>query len=157
MPLDTGVTREGDKGEAMARSIRTEIRIQAPTSAVWATLLDFPRYREWNPFIPAIEGQAKHGEKLTAHFKGGMTFKPRVTEFREGAVLEWLGKLGLGGLFDGRHRFELRTDGNATVLVQSEQFSGLLIPFLGKLLKQTEKNFESMNQALKKRVESQGV
>jgi len=137
----------------MARSIRTEIRINAPAKAVWTTLLDFPRYAEWNPFIPSITGEAKQDGKLVVRFKQGMTFKPRVTEFREGAVLEWLGKLGLGGLFDGRHRFELRPEGNETVLVQSEEFRGLLIPFLGKLLAQTQKDFESLNQALKARVE----
>ena len=36
-----------------------------------------------------------------------MTFKPRVTVVEPGRRLEWLGTMGIPGLFDGRHSFTL--------------------------------------------------
>lgn len=37
--------------------------------------------------------------------------------------------------------------------IQGERFSGILIPFFGKMILKTKKGFEAMNQELKKRVE----
>jgi len=137
----------------MPRSIRTEIVIQAPADAVWAVLTDFPSHPAWDPFLTHIEGSAAVGQRLAVRFHNGMTMRPTVTEVREGRVLEWFGKLLFGGLFDGRHRFELIPEGDTTRLVQSEQFSGMLVPLVKKVLADTEREFERLNLALKKRVE----
>jgi hypothetical protein len=137
----------------MPRSIRSEIVIDAPADAVWAVLTDFPSHAGWDPFLTGIEGDPAVGKRLAVHFRTGMTFRPTVTEVRPARVLEWLGKLFFGGLFDGRHRFELIPEGNATRLVQSEDFSGLLVPFLRKTLAETEEGFAALNRALKQRVE----
>jgi hypothetical protein len=71
------------------------------------------------------------------------------------AVLEWLGHLLVPGIFDGRHRFELAeaSDGS-TLFIQSETFSGILIPFFGSMLKDTERGFAAFNDALKSRSEA---
>jgi hypothetical protein len=68
-------------------------------------------------------------------------------------VLEWFGKLLFGGLFDGRHRFELVPENGATRLVHSERFSGMLVPLVKKVLRDTERDFAALNAALKERVE----
>lgn len=53
------------------------------------------------------------------------------------------------------HRFELSpASGEATTLCQSERFSGILIPFSAKTLRQTQLAFETANQAIKSRSES---
>jgi hypothetical protein len=36
-----------------------QVEIAASTSRIWQVLLDFPRYREWNPFITEIRGCPK--------------------------------------------------------------------------------------------------
>jgi len=87
-----------------------------------------------------------------------MTFKPRVTVMEPDSRLEWLGTLGIPGLFDGRHSFTLSPTGvAATRFVQAEEFpgefSGALIPFTGKLLARTKAGFEAMNAALLTRLE----
>jgi hypothetical protein len=138
------------------RSIRSEIVIQAPPEAVWAALTDFPSHASWDPFLTRIEGTAAVGERLSVRFHNGMTMRPTITEVREGSVLEWFGKLFFGGLFDGRHRFELFSEGGSTRLVQSEQFSGMLVPLVKKILADTERQFERLNVALKRRVEQAG-
>ena len=83
-----------------------------------------------------------------------MTFKPRVTVVEPGRRLEWLGTMGIPGLFDGQHSFALTPLGEGrTHLVQAETFSGALIPFTGKLLSRTDAGFNAMNAALLTKLE----
>jgi hypothetical protein len=71
-----------------------------------------------------------------------MTFKPRVTVVEPGQRLEWLGTMGVSGLFDGRHTFTLTPLGHGrTRLVQAEVFSGALVPLAGSMLAKTEGGF----------------
>lgn len=137
----------------MAQFISTEIRIDAQPEAVWRVLTDFPAHRDWNPFIESIHGEPGEGERLRVRFRQGVTIRPTVTESAHGRVLEWKGKLLLGGLFDGRHRFELLPEGAATRLVHSERFSGVLVPLFRSLLRETRNGFAAFNEALKRRVE----
>lgn len=146
----------------MQHEIRTEIDIDAAPEVVWQVLTDLDRYRDWNPFITSSVGKTAVGETLVNRMEppGGkpMTFKPRVTVVEEASVFEWLGKLGLPGLFDGRHRFELETTPSGTRLTQHELFSGLLVRLMRKSLDgNTRAGFEAMNVALKERAESVGA
>jgi len=137
----------------MSTSIRTEILINATPEQVWQVLTDFPAHPQWDPFFANIEGKVAPGESLNVRFRQGMTMRPRVTEARRGEVFEWLGKLLFGGLFDGRHRFELQREGAQTRLVHSESFYGVLVPLLKKLLRDTRGGFIAFNEAIKQRVE----
>ncbi|MDN4164356.1 SRPBCC domain-containing protein [Cytophagales bacterium LB-30] len=143
----------------MAFTIHTQVRIQAPATRVWNILMDFDSYLDWNPFIKSIQGQAVLGAKLKAliHLPGNkpMTFKPTVMSLVNEKELSWLGHLGIKGIFDGHHRFVLKSiSPNETVLEHSEEFRGILIPFFRKNLeKNTQEGFEAMNQALKQRAE----
>lgn len=128
--------------------------IAAAAERVWQVLTDYDRHTVWNPFIRSIKGEKYAGGKLTVYLgpKGGnsMTFKPDILCFEENKELRWKGKLGVRGIFDGEHYFLLHDLGNGhTRFTQGEKFSGLLIPFLGKVLSKTRLHFESMNEALK--------
>jgi hypothetical protein len=141
----------------MRYELRTEIDIEAPPDAVWAVLTDLAGYGEWNPFITRAEGSVAVGQRLTLRMQptGGraLTIRPHVTEVQAGAVFEWLGHLGVPGVFDGRHRFELTPSGAGTRLVQGESFRGLLVrPLRGSLDGGTRAGFEAMNEALRRRV-----
>jgi hypothetical protein len=136
--------------------LRAEIDIEAPPDEVWAHLVDFGSYGDWNPFITTASGSAEPGRRLTLRMQppGGraMTFRPTVTRAEPGAVLEWLGRLGVPGLFDGRHRFELTATPAGTHLVQSEAFTGLLVrPLRRSLDTGTRAGFEALNEALRRR------
>ena len=107
----------------MRHEIRTEIDIEAPPAQIWAHLVDLPAWADWNPFITSSEGTLAVGE------------------------------LGLPGLFDGRHRFELTETESGTQLVQREWFSGVLVRPLRRWLDgSTRAGFEAMNDALRRRV-----
>jgi hypothetical protein len=144
----------------MHHELHTEINIDATPEVVWGVLTDLDQWTDWNPFITSSVGQPEVGEKLINRMvpPGGkaMTFKPRVTLVEDATTFEWLGKFGLSGLFDGRHRFELAaTPTGGTRLVQAESFSGVLVRFLRKSLDtQTVQGFELMNTALKTRAET---
>ncbi len=144
----------------MHHELHTEVEIAAPIDAVWETLTDLASYPDWNPFIVSAEGRVGEGERLTNRMQppGGkaIAFKPTVTVVEPVTTLEWLGRLGLPGIFDGRHRFELAPCQNGgTLVTQSEQFDGVLVRFMRTSLDtRTMAGFVAMNMSLKARVEA---
>ena len=141
--------------------IQTEIEINAPVATVWRHLIDFSVYPQWNPFITSAEGdpEADARLKITVVPQGGkpMTFRPVVTRFYPESELRWVGRLGgLSFLFEGEHYFRLEAVGEGvTHFAQSEEFRGVLVPFVWKSMsKGTRAGFEEMNLALKKRSEN---
>lgn len=84
-----------------------------------------------------------------------MSFKPRVLAAREAAELRWLGRLILPGIFDGEHLFVLTPRDGGTRVVQSEKFSGTLVPLFGKVVNGAVADFERLNEALKSRAENE--
>ena len=144
----------------MNHELHTEIDIDATPEAVWQVLTDLDGWADWNPFITSSVGKAAVGEELINRMEppGGkaMTFKPEVTVADDGATFEWLGKLGVTGVFDGRHRFQLEaTPSGGTHLVHTEHFSGVLVRFMRKSLDtNTVQGFQLMDTALKNRVEA---
>lgn len=141
------------------REVITSIEIRAKKEAVWSTLMDFPAYPEWNPFIKQIAGRVAVGHRLQVHMtlhKGHVSvFSPIIDLVVPFGELSWSGHLWVPGLFDGEHRFVLESAGDGvTRFVQSERFSGLLAALWGWTLRsQVCAGFESMNQALRERVE----
>jgi hypothetical protein len=141
------------------KTISVATHIQSPPDVVWQILTDFEAYPSWNPFITRISGSPVVGHRLRIRIvppgASGMTFRPRVTAQEPGRKLEWLGAMGLRGLFDGRHAFVLEpTADGGTILTQTENFSGVIVPMAGEMLARTEKGFANMNNALRGRAES---
>ena len=145
----------------MMRRIATAIDIDASAAAIWRVLTDFPAYPEWNPFIRRITGEAKVGARLEVTVqpvnRKPMTFKPTVLVVDAGRELRWLGHALLPGIFDGEHAFIIEAATRGCRLRHEETFSGLLVPAFGAMLGDTARGFESVNVALKKRVEDPGT
>jgi hypothetical protein len=140
--------------------IRTEIDIAASPARVWSVLMDFPAHPAWNPFVRAISGTPRIGERLVVSIQPeggkGMTFKPRVLVADAHKEFRWLGHLLLPGIFDGEHFFQLQALApDRTRLVHGERFSGLLVPLARASLEgPTRAGFVAMNHALKARAEA---
>ena len=134
--------------------------IDAPREVVWHHLTATEAFASWNPFIPQLDGSLTPGARLQVRIAPPgarpMTFRPRVTALEPGRRLEWLGSLGVRGLFDGRHRFVLQDlDPGITQFTQEEEFTGLLAPLTGAMLARTRAGFEAMNEALRTRAEAE--
>ena len=83
-----------------------------------------------------------------------MRFKPIVLRFDPKKEFRWKGKFLIKGLFDGEHYFILNDNNDGTTkFIQGENFSGLLIKFMEKVLEQTKNGFVLMNKALKEQCE----
>lgn len=142
------------------KSIETEITIRGTPEQVWSVLTDFRKYPDWNPFIREASGEVKMGARLKVriHPPDGrpMTFRPTVREASPNRELRWLGHLGLPGLFDGEHVFQLAPAGaGQTRLRQNEEFRGMLVRlFPNSMFEKTRRGFEEMNRALRATVES---
>ena len=141
------------------KHIEAQIDLPAHASVVWQHLVDTASMETWNPFIPFMSGMLEVGERITVRIAPvagrPMTFRPQVTVVEPGRRLEWLGRMGVPGLFDGRHSFTLTPFGEGrTRLVQAEDFSGALVAFSGKLLGKTEAGFHAMHTALLSRLET---
>jgi hypothetical protein len=138
--------------------IRTEATIAGTADEVWNVLVDFAHYGEWNPAMRSVQGKAAVGERLTIAFERSpgktMTLRPTVLAADTGHEFRWMGRLLLPGIFDGEHLFELHEDEPGTVrFVQSERFSGVLVPFLRKMIEvETLDQFHRVNDALATRV-----
>jgi hypothetical protein len=141
----------------MRHDLCTAIDIEVEPEVVWPHLTDLAAYAAWNPFITAAAGEVTPGRRLELRMEppGGraVTFRPYVTVVATGSMLEWLGHLGVPGLFDGRHRFDLIPTETGTHVIQRETFTGLLVRlFWWSLDGPTRAGLEAMNEALRRRV-----
>lgn len=142
----------------MATQLSTQITINANPQKVWQVLTNFANYG-WNPFIKSIKGDAVVGKTIEVFLQPegqkGMVFKPKVLSYNANKRFSWLGHFIIPGLFDGEHIFELIDNGNGTTtFIQRENFKGILVPFLKKMLNgPTKQGFEAMNQKLKEQAE----
>ncbi|MEV6949950.1 SRPBCC domain-containing protein [Streptomyces sp. NPDC051172] len=141
------------------RRISSAVHISASADQVWAVLTDFERFHEWNPFLVEAAGRAVPGARLTLRFRlpgngREMVFRPTVLESEPGRLLRWRGRFGVPGVFDGVHSFELTARDGGTHVLQSERFSGLLVPFSGSVIAPSEAGFRDLTDALKSKVES---
>jgi hypothetical protein len=145
--------------EIIVHEIRSEIEIEASAAIVWGVLTDFATFPEWNPFMRSARGELTQGQQISVTMQppghGASTFRPTLLSVDAGRSFRWRGHLVVPGIFDGEHVHELEVLGpQRTRYVQREQFRGLLVPFVGGMLKDTERGFGEMNAALKVRAEA---
>jgi hypothetical protein len=132
--------------------------IDSSAKRVWELITDFKSFPLWNPFIRSASGEIKIEARLKIFIQPsgtkGMTFKPKVLKVELNQELRWLGRLYLPWLFDGEHALIIESASkNSVLFIQREKFSGLFVPFAGGLLRDTQRGFEEMNNALKQRAE----
>ena len=115
----------------MAVKITTSIIINASPDKVWEVFSNFEQYSEWNPFL-TIDGVVSLGNFIRIS-AGGL--KSKVLIFNPIEELLWKGQLVFPGIFDGWHRFQFVENKNgSTTFIQSERFSGILVPFFKQKL-----------------------
>src|SRR5438093_13768282 len=95
--------------------LRTEIEIDAPAERVWAVLLDFERFSDWNPFIRSIRRQALVGSRLDVLLGASgtrpMRFRPTLKALVPNREPRWPGRVGPPRLVDGEHILQTEAHG----------------------------------------------
>ncbi len=138
-------------------TITHSIEINAEAPRVWDVIADLPGYADWNPFLVAGGGDVVASGRMRLRMQLGsrsMRFAPTVQEVDPGRRIRWLGRFGLPGIFDGDHVLDVEPIGDGRArFTQREEFRGVLVPFMGRLLRSTDAGFRAMNEALKARVE----
>lgn len=144
----------------MKYKVETKIIINASIEKVWNTFMDFEEHSKWNTFLQIPSGKKKVGETIKVAFlsdgKVKMNMSPTVVKVQENDSFEWIGHLGIKGIFDGHHQFRFVDLGNnQTEFIHAEDFRGLLIRFMKKsVIEPTAIQFEKLNENFKSFVES---
>lgn len=146
------------------REIHAEVEIDAPPHRVWEVLIAFDDHARWNPFLRDVRGLPEAGQTLAVQVdlpgQGDKTFSVHIDAVTPVRELTWVSRLVLPGLFDGVHSFFLEPldSGRRCLLIQHENFSGLLIPlFTAEMEAATRRGFEAMNEALRHEAERLAV
>lgn len=130
--------------------------IKASPAAIWALLTDAASYPTWDPGTVRIEGKIGPGERITAYSKlsPNRAFPVTITEFKPNQSMTWTGGMPLG-LFKGVRTFRLtpKADGSVDFDLR-EEFSGPLLPLIGRSLPDMTQTFAEFAAGLKARAES---
>jgi hypothetical protein len=140
-------------------TIAHELEIAARPEEVWAVLIDFDRYSEWNPYVLALSGALKVGGTLEvtirqANWPEPLTVTPTLIRAETDTVLHWQGRVGDAGVLDTDHSFHIETlDSDRVHFLQQEEFRGSLAETLDEQAQAfTRDAFQAMNEALAERV-----
>jgi hypothetical protein len=132
--------------------------IAAAPETIWAILTNASSYPEWDPGVERIEGRIAPGEKITAYTKlsPGRAFPVTVTAFEPSRKMVWASGMPLG-LFKGERTFTLSPQSQgATNFTLREEFSGPLLPLIGRSIPDMTSTFEQFAAGLKSRAEHAG-
>lgn len=137
----------------------TEIDIEAEPQTVWSILDDLPRYPEWNPVVPTLEGRTTLGQILVGQlaFKGipARPLSPRVNRVVPARQFRWITERPGDQWFTAEHIFELSSTERGTRLVHREIFDGPAAEGLADFVSQVvQPSYELFNLALKARAEA---
>ena len=139
---------------------RTTVPIEAAADVVWAILIDFDGWSQWNPSVPMISGDAQVGSevKLTLAMPGRPSAKVRatVTEVMPGRRLGWHGNVVADRVFAGTRGFDIDPQPDGGVLfTRVEDVRGLLFPvFRAVMGPASQLHHDNLDAALKQRAES---
>ena len=127
--------------------------IDASPEAVWLALTDGTAYAEWDSGM-RVKGRIAADQKLKVTMDvSPFPFWLKITEFLPAAKMTWNGGMPLG-LFSAIRTFTLLPDGGTTKFVMREEFSGPLLPVMGRMIPaDLGESFEQFAAGLKRRVE----
>ncbi len=137
------------------KAFTTTTTINAAPDTIWRILTDGPAYQAWDPNMVSLQGTIAPDEQLTIHTKlsPNQAFTPKVVAFEPGRKMVWQSGMPLG-LFQGVRTFTLEPQGQTqTTFSMREEFSGLLLPLIGRSIPDMNATFAAFGAALKERAE----
>lgn len=143
------------------KEITTEILINASPEKVWSILLDFSHWKDWNPIIASAEGKAELDSQVAIIMKGkngksAQKYSAKITRLEAPHSFCWTAKMGPSFLFTNQKAFEFQKTNQGTRLIHREKYSGVMaILFWGKMEKFVPAMLNSMNNALKNKIDKE--
>lgn len=141
----------------MSRVARS-VRIEAPSTDVWAALIDVETWPAWAAQFKRLErlesGPLASGSLVRVRPKRMPGAVWKVTEYKPGRSFTWASRLAPGLRLIGGH--ELTSDGSGTKAEFSLEASGALGALLWPILRRTifSRNTRSATDGLKRYIES---
>ena len=139
------------------RALDATIDIAASPEQVWQVISDLAAYARWNPFIVRAGGELAVGARLqvtiVAPGHRPVTFRPKILALEPGRSVTWLGRTLLPGLFDGHHTLSVTATDDGARFRTREEVTGILVPLLGGIMRDSQRGFELMAAAIKARAE----
>lgn len=130
--------------------------INATPEAVWAVLSDGDSYLEWDPNLLKFEGTIAEGAtiSLVTKMSPNRPFRLKVESLDGPRQMVWAAGMPLG-LFKGVRTFTLTAnDAGGTEFHMAEEFSGLLLPLMKKVIPDLSESFVLFADGLEARAES---
>jgi hypothetical protein len=138
------------------KEFSARVTINAPAETIWGLLTDAAGYPNWDPGMIRLEGTVAPGEKITAYTKisPDRAFPVTVSHFVPKQAMTWSSGMPLG-LFKGERTFTLTPQADGTVdFFVREQFTGLLMPLIGRTIPDLSQSFTDFAEGLKAKAES---
>jgi len=139
---------------------RTDFEINASDAQVWAVLVDFDKYPDWNPSLPAISGELREGSTVSLTLgmpgKSPVKVKAKFEEVETNKKLTWRGNVVGGWFFSGYRVFEIVALAEKKVrFTHVEDIGGVLAPIFKIAMgaSNIQQSHDEFNQSLKQRVE----
>jgi hypothetical protein len=129
--------------------------IKGSPEEIWTILTDAAKFQEWDTGLDHIEGRIAPDQTIKVYSKvsPGRAFPVKVTEFNPGRRMVWSGGMPLG-LFKGVRTFTLAPAADGTTnFSMREEFSGPLLPLIGKTMPDLGPTFTQFAKDLKARAE----
>lgn len=139
---------------------RTAFEVEASDADVWAALVDFEQYPQWNPSLPSISGELKEGSMVSLTLglpgKSPMKVTAKFEQIQPKRLMTWRGKVGAAWLFSGYRVFEIQAlTPNKTKVTHVEDIGGLLAPIFKLLMGDAvQQSHDGFNEALRRRAEA---
>lgn len=147
------------QGRVFPRVVAASVDIRAPADEVWAVLVDFARYREWNPFTPEVDAELTVGASvgLLVKMPGRHQLRrvEQINRVEPQRTLCWGMRMGHRAVLCANRWQVLEPIGEDTRYTTVDRFSGLLVPLVMALYGGPMRvGFQQMADALKARVEN---
>ena len=139
---------------------RTDFEVEASDADIWAVLIDFKQYPQWNPSLPSISGELKEGSmvSLTLGLPGRSPLRvtAKIEQIQPKRLLTWRGKVIAAWLFSGYRVFEIQAlTPTKSKVTHVEDIGGLLAPLFKLLMGDAvQQSHDDFDQALRGRAES---
>jgi uncharacterized protein YndB with AHSA1/START domain len=132
------------------------IAIPAKPERIWSILTNAREFARWNSTLQSVEGAIALGQTVQLRTKAtpDRVFKLKVTTFEPPSRMVW--QDGGAPMFQGIRTYSLTPQGDKTLFLMSEVFSGLMMPMIKGSLPDFGPVFEQYAADLKREAERQG-